>query len=192
MFSANLAPIYHCLKTQWNEIVADPHHLGVLSVVLKSIPSLWYVQHKLCTYLALRLALSPNGLNRASTWALSPRSTMGASKKRFLSLWYVGHKPRTYLAIIQTLPPNGMKRDSTWPKSPRSSIRCIEKQHPSLWYILRKPCPYLALGLAISPNRPNRASTWAPSPRSSIGCVQNDFWAYGTFSANRAPILCQD
>jgi hypothetical protein len=26
----------------------------------------------------------------------------------------------------------------------------------------------------------------------AIGCVQNDFWAYGTFGANHAPILCQD
>jgi hypothetical protein len=32
----------------------------------------------------------------------------------------------------------------------------------------------------------------ASSPRSTIGCVQNDFWAYGTFGANRAPILYQD
>jgi hypothetical protein len=36
-----------------------------------------------------------------------------------------------------------------------------------------------------------RASTWASSTRSTIGCVQNDFWAYGTFGANRAPILHQ-
>jgi hypothetical protein len=27
---------------------------------------------------------------------------------------------------------------------------------------------------------------------SSIGCVQNDFRAYGSFAANRAPILRQD
>jgi hypothetical protein len=27
---------------------------------------------------------------------------------------------------------------------------------------------------------------------SSIGCVHNYLCAYGTFSANRAPILCQD
>jgi hypothetical protein len=37
---------------------------------------LWFVRHKLCTYLASRLALSLNGPNRASTWALSPRSTI--------------------------------------------------------------------------------------------------------------------
>jgi hypothetical protein len=36
------------------------------------------------------------------------------------------------------------------------------------------------------------ASTWASSPRSTIRCVQNDFWAYGTFGTNRAPIIPQD
>jgi hypothetical protein len=36
------------------------------------------------------------------------------------------------------------------------------------------------------------ASTWASSPRSTIRCVQNDFWAYGTFSENHAPILRHD
>jgi hypothetical protein len=30
------------------------------------------------------------------------------------------------------------------------------------------------------------------SPKSSFGCVQDDFWAYGTFGTNRAPILRQD
>jgi hypothetical protein len=35
-------------------------------------------------------------------------------------------------------------------------------------------------------------STWPTSPRSSIGYVQNDFWAYGSFGTNNAPILNQD
>jgi hypothetical protein len=35
----------------------------------------------------------------------------------------------------------------------------------------------------------NQASTWASSPRSTIGCVQNNFWAYGMFSTNHAPVL---
>jgi hypothetical protein len=35
-------------------------------------------------------------------------------------------------------------------------------------------------------------STWHMSPWSSIECVKNNFWAYGTFGANRAPILNQD
>jgi hypothetical protein len=38
-------------------------------------------------------------------------------------------------------------------------------------------------------NELNQASTWASWPRSIICCVQNDFWAYGIFSTNRAPIL---
>ena len=39
--------------------------------------------------------------------------------------------------------------------------------------------------------RTEQDSTWPTSPRSSIGCVQNDIWAYGMFSANRAPFLYQ-
>jgi hypothetical protein len=58
-----------------------------------------------------------------------------------------------------------------------------------LWYVRHKPCTYLASRLALSPNGLNRPSTWASSPRSTIGCIQNDFWAWGTFGANRAPIL---
>jgi hypothetical protein len=44
----------------------------------------------------------------------------------------------------------------------------------------------------LSPNGKKRDSTRPTSPRSSIGCIQNDFWAYGTFDANHAPILLQD
>jgi hypothetical protein len=40
----------------------------------KQFLSLWYIRHKMCTYLAIRLALSPNGLKRESTWALSSSS----------------------------------------------------------------------------------------------------------------------
>jgi hypothetical protein len=67
--------------------------------------------------------------------------------------------------------------------------RVCPKWFPILWYVRRKQCTYLASRLALSPNGLKRASTKASSPRSTIGCVQTDFWAYGTFSANRAPIL---
>jgi hypothetical protein len=43
----------------------------------KRFLSLWYVRRKSCNYLASSLALSPIKLNRASTWALTPRSTIG-------------------------------------------------------------------------------------------------------------------
>jgi hypothetical protein len=62
----------------------------------------------------------------------------------------------------------------------------------SLWYVWCKPCTYLALTLTLSSNIPKRDSTWRTSLTRSIGCVQNDFWAYGTFDANHAPILHQD
>jgi hypothetical protein len=176
---------------EWNEIAADPRHLGVLSGGSKSILTLCYVRHKPCTYLAIRLALSPNGLNRASTWAMSPRSTIKCVQK-MISV------PMVRLAQTAHLSCTNTNTTSKWTEKRFHMTHVTlefhqvrRKQHPSLWYIRRKPCTYLALGLAISPNRPNRAFTWAPSPRSSIGCVQNDFWAYGTFSANRAPILCQ-
>jgi hypothetical protein len=61
-----------------------------------------------------------------------------------------------------------------------------------LWYIWCKPCTYLALKLTLSLNGPKQASIWASSPRSTIRCIQNNFWAYGTFRANRAPIMHQN
>jgi hypothetical protein len=62
----------------------------------------------------------------------------------------------------------------------------------SLWYIWRKSCTYLVQTLTPSPNRSKWDSIGPMSPRSPIGCVQIDFRAYGTFTANRAPILRQD
>jgi hypothetical protein len=75
---------------------------------------LWYIWCKPCTYLALKLTLSPNA-----------GVPFGASKS-FLSLWYVWCKPGTYHAPKPTLSPKGPKGDSTWPTSPRSSIVCVQ------------------------------------------------------------------
>jgi hypothetical protein len=58
-------------------------------VHLKWLLSLWYVQRKPCTYLASRLALSPNGPKRASTWASSSSNSIGCIPNNFLSLWYI-------------------------------------------------------------------------------------------------------
>jgi hypothetical protein len=44
----------------------------------------------------------------------------------------------------------------------------------------------------LSSNRPKQDFTWPTSYRSTIWCIQNDFWAYGMFGTNRAPILRQD
>ena len=80
------------------------------------------------------------------------------------------------------------KQDSTWPTSSRSSIDAPKWFH-TLWYFWRKPFTDLVSRLALSPNEPKRASSWASSPKSTIGCVLKDIWGYGTFGANRAPIL---
>jgi hypothetical protein len=149
----------------------------------KRLPSLYYVWCKPCTYLASRLALSPNGPKQAPTWASSPRRTVVCIQNDF----YIWGKSCTYLALTLTPSPNGPKRDLTWPASPKF-YRVCPKRLPSLWYVWRKQCTYLASRLALSPNRPKRASTWASLPRSTIRCVQTNFWAQGTFGANRAPI----
>jgi hypothetical protein len=66
------------------------------------------------------------------------------------------------------------------------------KRFLRLWYVWCKLWIYLAPTLTLSSNRPKRDSTSPTSPRSFIRCVQNDFWGYGTFGANYAPILSQD
>jgi hypothetical protein len=197
--------------------------------------SLRYVRRKPCTYLASRLAQSPNRLNRASTWASSPRSTIGCVQNNFWAYGTVGANCATILCqnyhYLQTewndhpLEPRHLGVPSGAPKTIEPMVRlaqtihlsCIDKNtiskwtetrfhmtdvieefrrvcpkwFLSLWYVWCKPCTYLASTLTLSPNRPKQDSTWATSPRSSIGCAQNDFWAYGTFGANRAPILRQ-
>jgi hypothetical protein len=86
--------------------------------------TLCYVRRKPCIYLASRLALSPNRLKQVTTWASSPRSTIGCIPKWFLI--YVSRKPCTYLALTLILSPNGLKQDSTRPISPRRSIGCVQ------------------------------------------------------------------
>jgi hypothetical protein len=123
-------------------------HLGLITkgyhwVCSKWFLSLWYIWRKPCTYLELRLVLSPNGSKRASTWASSPRSTIGciqndyltygmfgANRAHILSLWYIWRKPCTHLALALRPSLNGLKQDSTWATSPRSSIGCIQND---LW-----------------------------------------------------------
>jgi hypothetical protein len=146
-FGAKHAPILcqdeHCLQMDRNELPHEPRHLGVWSGASKMIFA--YVWHKLCTYLASRLALSSNRLNEFSLEPLQLWVPSGASK--------TVSKPIVHLAEM---------------------------------------CTYLAPTLTLSPYGSKGDSTWLTSPSSCIRCVQNDFWAYSTFSAKRAPILCHD
>jgi hypothetical protein len=165
----------------------------------KWFPCLWYIRHKRCTYLALRLMLSPYGLKQVSTWPMSPRTPIRRTQKShqvcpkwFLSLWYIQRKPCTYLVSRLTQSPNRRKRASTWSTSPRSSIGCIQNNFQGDCTFGAKLCTYLLSRLTLSPNGPKRASTWPMSCWSTTGSIQNDIWAYGTFSANHAPILYRD
>jgi hypothetical protein len=108
--------------------------------------------------------------------------------KQFLSLWYLSRKLCTYLAsglaLIQMdriellLEPHHLQVPSGASKMIFEPMVCSAQ-------LVHLSC----VKISISPNRPNRASTWAFLRRSTIGCVLNDFWAYDTFAACRAPIL---
>jgi hypothetical protein len=158
----------------------------------KWILSLWYIWCKACNYLAATLTLSPNGPKWDSRWPTSPRSSIGCFKNDFEPM---EHSMQTLLLSCVKISTISSKRTETsfdlslvnW----EYHCMCL-KQFMSLWYVWRQPCTYLALTLTTSPNGPKQDSEWPTSPRISVGYVQNYFWAYGTFGANRAPILRQD
>jgi hypothetical protein len=130
----------------------------------------WNVRHKPCTYLASRLALSPNGLNCASTWDSSPRSTIRCVQHDFWACGpFVAYRAPTCVKI------------STISKRTISSFhlslvtyayhRVHPKQFLSLRYVWLKSCSNLAPTLTLSLNGPKQNSTWPTSPSSSIRCV---------------------
>jgi hypothetical protein len=88
--------------------------------------SLWYVQRKLCMYIASRLTQSINGRKHASSWPTSPRSTIGCTQNDFWASFTFSTKQCTYLASRLALSPNRSKRASTWPTSRRSIIRWVQ------------------------------------------------------------------
>jgi hypothetical protein len=108
--------------------------------------------------------------------------------KWFLRLWYIRHKPCTYLASRLAL------YQMNWIKHPVELCHLGVQSGASKTISDPTVCSAQTMHLScvkistIS-NELNQASSWASSPRSTIGCVQNDFWAYGIFSTNHAPIL---
>jgi hypothetical protein len=87
----------------------------------KCLPSLWYVRHKPCTYLALRLALSSKEPKQGSTWALSPRSTIGSVQNDFWPYGTFGANRAPSCTDANTISKQTEIRFD-WPKSPKSSI----------------------------------------------------------------------
>jgi fatty acid desaturase len=174
-----------------NELPLEPCHLEFHWVRPKRLLSLWYVWRNPYTYVAPTLTLSPNRPKQYSTWSMSPRSCIGCFKNDFQA--YDTFGANMHLSCVKF---------STSSKQTEMSIHLslvtleFKLFYPKWflipWYIWPKPCTYLAPTLTPSPNGPKQDSPWPTSHRSSIRCVQNDIRAYGTFSANRAPILCQD
>jgi hypothetical protein len=80
MFGAKRAPSLHRTNTLFRRTRMKFHKNHITyefhGVCPKWFLGLRYVQCKCFIHLASRLALSPNGLNRASTWASSPCTTI--------------------------------------------------------------------------------------------------------------------
>jgi hypothetical protein len=154
----------------------------------KLFMSLWYVQCKPYTYPVSRLALSPNGPNWAPPDPCHLRVPSGVSKIIYELVVRSAQTEHLSFTKAKTI----SKQNET-----RFHMTHVTKEFHrvplilflSLWYVWRKSCTILASRVALSPNVLNRASTWASSPKSPIECVQNDFYAYGTFGVNHAPIL---
>jgi hypothetical protein len=161
------------------------------SGVSKMILSSWYVRHKPCMNLAPILTLSPNAMKLDSTRPTSPRCSIRCVQN---DLWAYGMFDANRTPILHQSQHYLQKDRNDHPLEPchlgvpSGASKIISE--PMVHYA--NPCSYLASRLAPSSNRPNWASTWASSPRRTIRSVQNDFWVYGTFSANRAPILHWD
>jgi hypothetical protein len=192
MFGANHAPIlhwhWHCLQIDKNEISHDPRHLGVPSGASKMISEHVVRSVQSVHLLASRLALSPNRMKQASTWASSPRSTIWCIQN---DLWAYGTFGTNHGPVLHDTHYVSKWTETRFHKAhvTKEFHRVRTKWFLSLWYVRRKLYTYLTSRLALSPNGLNQALTLASSLRSTIGCVQNDCWAYGMFGANRAPIL---
>jgi hypothetical protein len=157
----------------------------------KLFMSLWYVQCKPCTYLASRLALSPNGPNRAPPDPRHLEVPSGASKMIYEPM----------VPLTQTEHPSCTDANTVWKQiETRFHMTNVTKEFHrvppilflSLWYVRRKPCTNLEPTLIMSQNISKRDGTWPTSPRRSIRCLQYYFRANSTFDANCAPILHQE
>jgi hypothetical protein len=127
----------------------------------KLFMSLWYVQCKPCTYLPSRLALSPNGLNRALADPRHQEVPSGASKTIYEPMVRLTQTEHLSCTDTNTISKRTKTRFHTTHVT-YEFHRVRPKLFMSLWYVQCKPCTYLASRLALSPNGPNRAP---PDPR---------------------------
>jgi hypothetical protein len=124
----------------------------------KGMGHIWYVQCKPCTYLVSRLALSPNGLNKAPPNPRHLGVPSGASKTIYepmVRLTQTEHLSCTNASTVSKLIETRFHTTHITYEFHR--VRPI--LFLSLWYVQYKPCTNLASRVALSPNRSNRAST---------------------------------
>jgi hypothetical protein len=97
MVSTIHAPILHrhqhYLQMDQNEILHDPCHLGVPSGASKAISKNLVRSSQTMHLSCVKISTISNELNQASTWALSPRSTIGCIENDF---W-------AYVCLAQTV-----------------------------------------------------------------------------------------
>jgi hypothetical protein len=174
--STHLAPTLR-LKTRFHRThVNEDFHL----VCLKWFLSLWYFQRKPCNYLALRLGLSTNGPKRVSLQPCHLGVPLDASKmisKSMVRLAQTVHYLAPTPHCLQ-MDRNKIPHDPRHLGVPTGASKMILEPMFSLTQTMHLSCVKISI-----------ISKWT---KSTFGCVQNDFWADGTFIANRAHLSCTD
>ena len=168
----------------------DPRHLGVQSDASKMIfePMVRLAQtvHPSC----VKISTIYKRTKTSFQLSLVTEEYHQVRPKWYLSLWYTWSKPCNYLALTLTPSPNGpneIPHDRWHQGVPSGASKTISK--PMVCLEQSMHLSYINTNSICK--RTERDSTRPTSPRSCIRCVQNDILAYGTFSANRAPILLQ-
>jgi hypothetical protein len=124
----------------------------------KLFMSLWYTKCKRCNYIALRLVLSPNRLNRAPLGPHHLGVPSGVSKTFYepmVRLMQTEHLSCTDANTVSKQIQTRFHMTHLTLESHRVPPILFE----SLRYVRHKPCTNLASRVALSPNGPNRAST---------------------------------
>jgi hypothetical protein len=147
-----------------NTISKETKMIFLLTYMIKAYPqvcpkrfqSLWYIRHKSCTYLTLRLVLSKQietsfhftNFTLKYHWVCLkrfPHTWYIRRPKQFLCPWYIHRKPCTYHVSRQTQSSNGSKRASISPTWSRSSIGCTQNDFCAHGTFGANPAPILHL-----------------------------------------------
>jgi hypothetical protein len=156
----------------------------------KRFLSLWYVQHKPCTYIALTLTLSPKRTETRFHMTHSSRTSIGCIQDDFRAYGTFG---KNHAPIL--------RQDYHYLQTDSNKLQ-LEPRHlgisPDASKMISEPMVHSAQTVHLYWTDSNTISKrietrfrMTQSPMSSIGCVQDDFRADGTFDTNHRPILRQ-